>query len=251
MGISIRRSRDFGASSFALPPGVVNTFAGSTAPDGWLLCFGQAVSRTQYVDLFNAIGTSYGSGDGSTTFNLPDLRGRVPAGKDDMGGSAAGRLTSTVLSASNALGATGGAQTHTLTATQSGVPPHAHDNTLSNNTVASSGHRHEFGFALLDNYFSATGSAAAMGAFGQGGAYRYSTGQWQGGTSNGSVSDTRRDATSASLGTSGRFSSFGDTQTPSATQTVGISNVNNSAAGAADAHNNTQPTIVLNYIIKV
>jgi microcystin-dependent protein len=100
-------------------------YAGSSAPSGWLMCYGQAVSRTvTYSALFAAIGTSYGSGDGSTTFNIPDLRGRVPAGKDDMGGSAASRLTSAISGVDGAtLGASGGdqrQQSHTHTATDSG-----------------------------------------------------------------------------------------------------------------------------------
>lgn len=84
----------FGASNVidpafgGAPSGVVLPFAGSTAPSGWLLCFGQAVSRTTYASLFAAIGTAFGVGDGSTTFNLPDMRGRVPGGKDDMGAHA-------------------------------------------------------------------------------------------------------------------------------------------------------------------
>jgi microcystin-dependent protein len=64
-------------------PGLVGTihmFAGATAPDGTLLCDGSAVSRTTYADLFNVIGTKYGAGDGSTTFNVPDLRGKFPMG---------------------------------------------------------------------------------------------------------------------------------------------------------------------------
>ncbi len=77
-----------------VPTGVVNPYAGATAPVGWLLCFGQAVSRTVYSTLFTAIGTTYGVGDGSTTFALPDMRGRVAAGQDDMGGTSANRLTS-------------------------------------------------------------------------------------------------------------------------------------------------------------
>jgi len=101
------------------PAGVVLPFAGSTAPSGWLLCFGQAVSRTTYATLFTAIGTAHGAGDGSTTFALPDLRGRVGAGKDDMGGTAASRLTSGGSGVNGAaLGASGGAQTHTLTNAQ-------------------------------------------------------------------------------------------------------------------------------------
>lgn len=59
-----------------LPAGMVMYFANSTAPQGWFQCDGTAKSRTNYVDLFNAIGTTYGTGDGSTTFNLPDFRGQ-------------------------------------------------------------------------------------------------------------------------------------------------------------------------------
>lgn len=79
-----------------IPSGVLVPYAGATAPSGWLLCFGQAVSRTTYAALFAAIGTSWGVGDGSTTFNLPDMRGRVAAGQDNMGGTAAGRLNVTL-----------------------------------------------------------------------------------------------------------------------------------------------------------
>ncbi|MBX4215375.1 phage tail protein [Candidatus Parcubacteria bacterium] len=66
-----------------------------TAPSGWLLCYGQAVSRTTYSKLFGILGTTFGVGDASTTFNLPDMRGRVPVGQDDMGGSSANRVTDT------------------------------------------------------------------------------------------------------------------------------------------------------------
>lgn len=64
-----------------IPAGTVNLTARSTAAPGYLLCDGAAVSRTTYAGLFSAIGTVYGAGDGSTTFNLPDLQGRVPVGK--------------------------------------------------------------------------------------------------------------------------------------------------------------------------
>lgn len=98
------------------PTASVLPFAGAAAPTGWLLCFGQTVSRTTYAALFTALGTSYGAGDGSTTFALPDLRGRIPGGKDNMGGSAASRLTTAGSGVDGAtLGAAGGAQTHTLT----------------------------------------------------------------------------------------------------------------------------------------
>ena len=61
----------------SVPPGVMVAFAGQTIPDGWLICNGAAVSRTTYANLFAAIGTTYGAGDGSTTFNLPNPDGRV------------------------------------------------------------------------------------------------------------------------------------------------------------------------------
>lgn len=73
--------------------GTVTNFAGSTAPAKWFLCYGQTVSRETYSDLFDVIGETYGAGDGSTTFTLPDCRGRVIAGKDNMGGVSANRLT--------------------------------------------------------------------------------------------------------------------------------------------------------------
>jgi microcystin-dependent protein len=70
-------------ASHFLPPGILVPFAGSTAPEGWLLCQGQAISRASYPALnavLAAAGYPFGSGDGSTTFNLPDLRGRAPYG---------------------------------------------------------------------------------------------------------------------------------------------------------------------------
>lgn len=120
----------------AVPVGTVTFFAGSTAPTNWLLCYGQAVSRTTYAALFSAIGTTYGTGDGTTTFNVPDMRGRVGAGKDDMGGTAASRLTSAKSGvAGGTLGGAGGVQEHALTASQNG--PHTH-------TTTDPGHSHQY-----------------------------------------------------------------------------------------------------------
>lgn len=62
------------------PPGTVDMFAGTVAPDGWLICDGSEVSRTTYSALFDAIGTAWGAGDGSNTFNIPDMRGCAPVG---------------------------------------------------------------------------------------------------------------------------------------------------------------------------
>ena len=121
MGIS----SGLGGTIGAVPAGAVMPFAGTTEPSGWLLCFGQTISRTTYSALFNAIGTTYGSGDGSTTFALPDLRGRVVAGQDDMGGTSANRLTGQSGGVDgDVMGGTGGAETHTLTTAQ--IPAHSH-----------------------------------------------------------------------------------------------------------------------------
>ena len=68
------------AGDWYTPPGAVMPYAGTSLPSGWLWCGGNLVSRTQYAALFKAIGTTYGAGDGKTTFALPDLRGRVAAG---------------------------------------------------------------------------------------------------------------------------------------------------------------------------
>lgn len=103
------------------PAGAVLPFAGNSIPSNWLLCDGSAVSRTTYADLFAAIGTTYGSGDGSTTFNLPDTRANVIAGYKS-GDANFGTL-----------GAIVGEATHLLTVNE--IPPHTHD--LGNTTGAS------------------------------------------------------------------------------------------------------------------
>ena len=101
-----------------LPIGMIATFAQSDAglPDGWLYCMGGEYSRADYAGLFDVIGTTYGDGDGTTTFNLPDLRARFVEG----------------LSAVNPafMGATGGAQNHTLTVAE--LPAHHHTQRMRN-----------------------------------------------------------------------------------------------------------------------
>jgi microcystin-dependent protein len=97
--------------TYPLPPGSLQPFAGSSAPTGWLLCFGQTVSRTQFAVLFGVLGTTYGTGDGSTTFGIPDLRGRSLFGVDNMGGAAASRITAGASGITGTtLGAAGGDQ---------------------------------------------------------------------------------------------------------------------------------------------
>jgi microcystin-dependent protein len=98
-------------------PGDLKASWRAVTPAGWLQCDGSAMSRATYSALFAAIGTSAGAGDGSTTFNLPDFRGRVFVMPD--GG--AGRMAS-----NDARGQVGGAERVTLTGSESGTAPHAH-----------------------------------------------------------------------------------------------------------------------------
>lgn len=109
----------FASQSTSFLSGMMMPFAGTSAPTGWVFCDGAAISRTTYADLFTAIASTYGAGDGSTTFNVPDLRGRVIAGQDDMGGTSADRLTAQTSGIDgDTLGAVGGTETHTLALTE-------------------------------------------------------------------------------------------------------------------------------------
>lgn len=107
------RSRSLASGDTAFKVGDVVWTSRSAAPPLWLTCDGSAVSRTTYALLFAAIGTTFGAGDGSTTFNLPDARGRTSIGVG----------TGPSLTA-RALGASGGAETHQLDSTQ--IPAHTH-----------------------------------------------------------------------------------------------------------------------------
>ena len=177
----------------AMPTGAIVPFGGSSAPTGFLLCSGQAVSRSTYSALFGVISTTYGAGDESSTFNLPDLRGRVVAGQDDMGGSSADRLTGLTGGVDgDTLAATGGAETHVLTTAQ--LATHTHGATKFYNSDP----------GLTNTRFSLV------------------------------TEQTDRE------------DSFPGYQT-----TTGDTNNIISTTGSGSAHNNVQPTIILNYIIKI
>lgn len=79
------------AAPSLVPPGTVQFYAANTAPAGWVKANGAALSRTTYAALFAAVGTTFGVGDGSTTFNIPDMRGEFPRGWDDGRGIDSGR----------------------------------------------------------------------------------------------------------------------------------------------------------------
>ena len=187
----------------AVPPGTILCFAGLAAPPGFLLCDGSSYAKTSYPQLAGGIGNVYGGA--GPTFNVPDSRGRILAGADDMGGSAAGRLTGYTLAT------TGGEQTHTLITTE--LASHTHTDSGHTHTASDAGHTHGPG----------SGSAFLV---------------------NGG---------SGSIGTGGATFAYGVpaiTATGNALITVASGTANIQNAGGGGAHNNIQPTIAINHIIR-
>lgn len=244
------------------PIGSVIPFAGSSAPTGWLLCFGQNVSRSTYANLFAVIGTTYGVGDNSTTFGLPDLRGRTVAGTDNMGGTSANRLTgnyvvniSTVVRATNVVTVTCSAS-HGLTVGNSVVVSGVTDVTFNGTfTVASVTSATVFTYAQTATNASSSGGTITisisdgidgdiLGAVGGSQTTVLQTGQIPAhfhvdGYTNGS---------STGLGRYG--STIASAQGDMDFSGSGTASPNTSTVGADGPHGNLQPTIVLNYIIK-
>lgn len=196
--------RSFYGNPYGIPIGGVLPFAGTTAPNSsFVLAYGQAINRLTYPTAFSMFGTTYGAGDGSTTFGVPDLRGRVVAGKDDMGGSAASRLTSTYFGASAAaLGAVGGAESLTLTASQ--LPSLSVTGSTSGSMSVSGS---TAGNVIVSGAGSGVGGGGAFGI-----------------TSSTSISGTA----SGTLSVSGSVSGTG-----------------------GQAHRTVQPTIILNYLLRI
>ena len=195
--------------------GTVHQFAGSVAPDGYLLCDGSAVSRETYAALFDVINTTYGVGDGSSTFNVPNLVGKVSVGYDSGDANF------------NSLGKTGGASTVTLDVTQ--IPSHNHTGTtqsagIHNHALTDPGHVHNA--VSVNDDFNSSGTYPNY--------TRPSYAQYD---SAGTITWTNTITSS----------------------TTGISVQNNGAhthaftsdnTGGGNSHNNLQPYITLNYIIK-
>lgn len=221
------------------PTGAVTPFAGASAPDGWLFCFGQVVSRSTYAALFAALGTAYGAGDGSTTFSLPDFRGRVPGGKDDMGGTAAGRLavvlTGTKSSTSNG-NITGLSNTAGLAvgmrAFGSGIGANATISAITSpSAVTLSANSTSTGstsirFAVVDG--------VTLGAVGGDHVHTLAAGQMPAHT---------HSVTAASLGSGGSYADSGS-------GSIGNTSLATDSIGGGQAHLNVQPTLVVNYLIK-
>lgn len=182
-GVTVRTADPIGeiatvASVTAIPTGAYLPFGGTTAPSGFLLCDGTAVSRTTYSALFAVIGTAYGTGDGATTFNVPDLRGRAPFGRDNMGGIDAARIPSAITGRTSIGGAGGASQT---TLAIDNIPAHTHTGT----TDSAGAHTH-------------TVAIQADGAGGSGGAGRMVSGGTTTTSSNGAHTHTFTTASTGS-----------------------------------------------------
>ena len=225
------------------PTGAIMLFPVAEPPTGWLLCDGSAVDRTTYSALFALIGIIYGSGDGTTTFNLPNTKGRIPVGRD------------AAQTEFDVIGEVGGAKTHILATTE--IPSHQH--TMANHThsgtssTVSSGHTHNFSTGGR----SAAHTHSLTVLIGKLASLANSTGASPGQIIGG-VADTRTQQVipGSSFGTesadhthSGTTGDINQNHTHTLT-TGGPSNNTSDAAGGGGAHNNLQPYIVLNYIIK-
>ena len=158
----------FVASVPAVPVGVMEAFAGSSAPTGWLLCNGTTASRTTYSNLYSVIGTTYGVGDGSTTFGLPDMRGRVPMGAgtgNQLNASGSGAITGGTGMTARTAGAFGGEETHLLTSAE--MPAHTHSPNGQATFLTWDGG--SLGVASGGGLAQAVGSPATTGSTGGGG----------------------------------------------------------------------------------
>ena len=177
------------AVSVLMPTGSIMSFAGSSAPTGYLFCDGNEYDQTgTYSNLFSTIGLTYNTGGETTNFfRVPDLQGRVIAGRDNMSGTSANRLTGLTGGVDgDALGATGGDEKHILATSE--LPAHDHD---------------------IDTTFKNNNTNGVAG--------NYPTGT--------------------------------NLSSPSAAQ-IGVNTNSIKNTGGGGAHNNVQPTIILNYIIK-
>lgn len=241
---------------FLVPTGSINAWSTNTAPTGWQLCDGTAVSRTTYAALYAVIGTTYGSGDGSTTFNLPDLKGKVIVGRDsaqtefdtlaETGGAKTVTLSSTEIPShthsidhdhpSATTSPADLSHTHTFSGTVAGDGAHTHTITISD-----PGHGHNFDYSAV-NRTSGGASTSVVGPVGSAATFP---------VNNNTTGITASSASAIHSHTySGTTSAMSANSTHSHTLDVAAFTGNSGSTGSGGAHNNLQPYLVLNYIIK-
>ena len=199
--------------------GSILPYTGSTVPDGFLECDGSAISRSEYSDLFEVIGTTFGAGDGSTTFNLPNLSGKVALGVGD----------------GYSIGSEGGSETHSLISSELAehsheVPSHTHDNTIA---ASVSGMSHTvtqpvFTYAQCAGSLSSWNTAGGLGT-----AACYNTRSTVNMTNSTSLTVADHAATDCTM-------SGGVTDCPE---------FDTESAGSGNGHNNMMPYLTLTYLI--
>jgi microcystin-dependent protein len=213
----------WGANDYSIPLGAGVPYFGTSAPNSkFAFPSGQAISRSTYAALFALIGTTYGSGDGSTTFNLPGVGGRLLACRENMNGAGAeGRITTAGSGINGAtLGVAGGAETVTLDTSK--IPSHTHSNSLTD-----LGHAH----GVTDpTHTHAPGGGGTNFVIVGGGGLQIPSGIGPHGAA----------ASDAAAGTGISIDSA----------STGIS-ITNAAAGGGAAHNNMPPTMMVNFIMRV
>lgn len=232
-------------------PGTITQYAGTTAPSTqWLMCDGTAYSRTTYANLFAACGTSYGAGNGTTTFNVPDMRGRTGIGFDS--GNATGRMTNAAgfgVSAA-AAGNAGGEQYHTLSVAELAVHAHGVSDPSHAHGVADPSHIHGVG-----------DPGHAHGVADPGHSHTYYANDYAYGGAASSSGDGVAVLSAATLNTSnngvgiGIYGSGTGVYLGYAGTGIGIygayTGISVGSAGSNFGHNNTQPGLVTGYMIHV
>lgn len=198
-----------------MAPGLIYMFGGSVAPTGFLICDGSAISRSTYADLFSVIGTTYGVGDGSTTFNLPDMSGRVPIG----------------VSLDIDLGDVGGEETHTLLTNE--LPSHSHG-------IPAHGHTHSIKATTPQLTHSITQPMFT---------YQPTTGSRKTSSSSSRNWTTSNTTTAASRSANLAIANHAASSCTKAGSVTDCNAFDMESVGGDGAHSNMQPYIALNYII--